>query len=81
MRRKEYVEKWKADASKTLELLHSLPGCELSEETDLLNWYNIDDGHNIIKKICTDEVLEKFIQNNLDERLNIDIFDYLGGLL
>jgi hypothetical protein len=73
----EHVDISSADLL-TLKLLHSLSGCELCDETDVLSLYNIDNGHNIIKKICTDEVLEEFKDNNLDEHLNIDIFDDLA---
>ena len=63
---------WNADILKAIAFLRRLPGCERCEQNDVLNWFNIDNGYDIVKKICTDEVLREF-ENNTLGRENINI--------
>jgi hypothetical protein len=64
----------KKDVNETVALLQTLPenkGCNI---IDVINWFQIDDVNDILRTICTDEVLHDFRNNTLDE-VNISIVD------
>jgi hypothetical protein len=73
----QYSIKMKHDAVKTLELLHSLSGCERCDEADVLNWFEIDDICDIIMKICTNEVVRDF-ENKTVVQVNTNFDDEAG---
>ncbi|XP_033303706.1 jerky protein homolog-like [Bombus bifarius] len=54
MRRTQYTETWDADISNAVELLHTLPGCEQCQNVHVFRWFNMDNGHDIIKKLLGD---------------------------
>jgi hypothetical protein len=70
--------KKRSDIFKTVKLLHSLPGCERCNENDVSNWFEVDNIHDKVMTICTDEALRDFGNNTLDQ-MNISIVDDEGG--
>ncbi|XP_033361880.1 jerky protein homolog-like [Bombus vosnesenskii] len=78
MRRTQYTETWDADISNAVELLHTLPGCEQCQKVHVFRWFNMDNGHDIIKKVCTNEVLREFKNDTLCP-VNINIIDDEAG--
>ncbi|XP_033356661.1 jerky protein homolog-like [Bombus vosnesenskii] len=73
----QYSIKMKYDAVKTIELLHSLPGCERCDEASVFNWFEMDETCDIIMKICTNEVVRDFEDKNVD-RVNTNFDDEAG---
>ena len=59
-------------------LLKPFEGCEQCQKIDVLHRFHIDSGYDIVKKVCTDEVLREFENNTLGP-VNIDIFDDEAG--
>ncbi|XP_060819668.1 tigger transposable element-derived protein 2-like [Bombus pascuorum] len=70
----ENLEIIKKDVDETVALLQTLPRCKGCNRIDVINWFQIDDRNDILRTICTDEVLHDFRNNTLDE-VNIDIVD------
>ena len=73
----EQAEKWDAYIRKAIKLLHKLPGCKQCHEIEVFDWFHIEEKHDIIKKICTEEVLREFKNNTLGPA-NIGISDEAG---
>ncbi|XP_043591761.1 tigger transposable element-derived protein 2-like [Bombus pyrosoma] len=55
------------DVGETVELLHSLPGCERCDSSSVHNWFLIDNIRNIITKVYTDKVIRDFQNKTLYE--------------
>ncbi|XP_060819670.1 jerky protein homolog-like [Bombus pascuorum] len=72
------AKKRKSDIFETVKLLHNLPGCKQYNKYDVSNWFEIDNIHDKVMTICTDEALQDFGNNTLDQ-LNISIVDDEGG--
>ncbi|XP_043591771.1 jerky protein homolog-like [Bombus pyrosoma] len=66
------------DVSETVELLHSLPGCEGCDPSSAINWFTIDNIRNIISKLHTDEVIRAFKNKTLYDE-DIDSVDDEAG--
>ncbi|XP_043590860.1 jerky protein homolog-like [Bombus pyrosoma] len=73
----QYSIKMKYDAVKTVEFLHSLPGCERCDEESVLNWFESDDISEIVMKIHTNEVIRDF-ENKTRGRVNTNFDDEVG---
>ncbi|XP_043591768.1 tigger transposable element-derived protein 2-like [Bombus pyrosoma] len=74
----EYSKKMIIDAYETVNLLRYLPGCELCDVFDVLNWFQIDNIHNIVLKVCTDEVLRDYESNTLPQEHIQSVHDQAG---
>ncbi|XP_033303704.1 jerky protein homolog-like [Bombus bifarius] len=71
----DVADRWEADMEEVFHIVKELPGWGECEEIDVYNWFYIEKQYDIVKKKCTDEVIQKF----KDNPVNIDnIYDEAG---
>ncbi|XP_033314511.1 jerky protein homolog-like [Bombus bifarius] len=70
----EDLETIKKDVDETVALLHRLPGCEGCNRKGVVSWFQIDETDDTVMTICTDEVLQDFEYNPLNQ-VNIGTVD------
>ncbi|XP_060819666.1 jerky protein homolog-like [Bombus pascuorum] len=78
MKRNVAANKRRSDILRTVRLLHRIPGWRRCNTRNVAKWFEADCAHEKVIKVCTDEVLQDFETNALDQG-DVDIVDDEAG--